>query len=1286
MIPKLHYLVIFFNLLSITLVFPQQGKLDVTFNTFDDGLQGDGFDNTVRTVSLQSDGKLIVGGDYLNFNGSSAPYLCRLYPDGSMDTSFVLGTNFNGKIYSSLIQPDGKIILGGSFQTFNETNVGRLIRLNSDGSQDTSFDTSIAVSSGIIYASAIQSDGKVIIVGSFTKYNGTNAYRVARILVNGDLDPTFVTGTGASGLVEEVQIQSDGKVLLAGSFVSFNEMTCNRIVRLNTDGSIDTTFTNGIGFDNKTSALDIQFDGKILVGGTFSTYNGVTANRIIRLNTDGSIDASFNSGSGFSNDGVSVIKIDPFGSIMVGGSFTGNYNGTAINRLVLLDSNGVIDPGFDIGSGPASATVYALTDSPDSSWFIGGSFSVFDSQNQGRLAKIDNTGLLDIGYLTAGVGFNNSVLKVISMANNKTMIFGGFTKYNGVSISRIARLLEDGSLDPLFNLSQTGANNTIKCATIQPDNKIIFAGSFTNYNGLVTNRIARILPDGTTDPDFSPGTAANGTIYSLALQPDGKIIIAGSFTSYNGTAAIRTARLLTDGTLDSSFNVSLGADATVETITIQPDEKIVLGGHFISFNGISKNRLVRLNMDGSIDSSFSLGSGFDKTVYSVALQSDNKLIIGGAFLNFDGISSKRIVRLNTNGSLDSSFTIGSGFSNGDIRTILVQADDALLLGGTFTGNYNGFSIMRMARLTSSGLYDDSFSVTLNNSIYSICFTPDNKALLGGNFNSVSGIAKHRIARIKLCTNSSVWNGINWSNGMPSPEKTIFFNENYPSLLSLNACSCVVSLGKTVSVQNGHTLGLIFEYSGLGSLVLENNASLYQSEDEIINTGIIHLKRETTPIFKSDYTYWSSPVSGQRLIDVSPNTTWNAFYSFEAIADDWLMKNPTEVMEKGIGYIIRGPDNFSTTNQVIYEATFSGVPNNGIVSVPIATTDTSNLIGNPYPSAINVDAFLIENAEIIDGTIYLWTHNTPITNNVYTADDYATYNLLGGVGTSAALNSGINNTKPDGKIASGQAFFTTGINGGGIANFRNGMRVVGQNSSFFKSSLIKKSNYLDGVEKNRLWLNLSNKKGAFKQILIGYASGASNNYDRLFDGESFGANQFIDFYSIIQDKNLTIQGKALPFEVTDQIFLGYSATTEGEYTIGIDQVDGLFTNQAVHIVDNITNTIFNLQNGDYTFNTESGTFNDRFKLGFLNKTLGNMNFENIKNWGSVEAKNNQIKINSLIDRIEKVLIYDLSGKQLYKNINLNSKELSILHLTSNEQPLFVKVILKNGTAFTSKIIY
>ncbi|MDR7209517.1 calcium-binding protein [Flavobacterium piscis] len=1275
------YLYIVILLFSITNS-AQQGKLDSDFNTFDDGFTGDGFDNTVRTLSLQSDGCLIVGGDYLNLNGKPLPSLCRLKADGIVDATFNLGTGFNGKIYTSYIQSDDKIILGGNFTGCNGVAVGRLIRLNTNGSHDVTFNTAMGAGNGIIYQIAQQSDGKIIIAGSFTTYNGTTVNRIARILPDGSLDPAFITGSGTSSNITTIQVQPDGKIILAGNFTAFNNVDANKIIRLNSDGSIDPTLNTGTGFNDDCTAMMLQTDGKILVGGKFTQYNGQTANRITRLNPDGSIDSGFLSGTGLSNGIVYTIKTDISGNIMLGGSFSHLYDGSEVNRLVLLNSNGTIKPDFDIGSGPASASVFALNDVVDGSWFIGGSFSVFDSKNQGRLAKIEGDGVHDIGYLTAGVGFDNSVLKVLPLSDTKTMVVGNFSKFNGISSSRVARIFSNGELDATFNSIQTGANNTIKAIAQQLDGKMILGGSFTVYNGTIYNRLVRIFADGEIDAGFISGDGCNGQVFAIAIQSDQKIIVAGNFTKYNGINSNRIVRLMQDGTIDAGFNTGLGADATIEAMLVQPNGKIVLAGRFNSFNGLPHPRIVRLNSDGNIDTDFSIGTGFDKNVYAMDLQSDGKIIVGGSFLSYNGASQKRILRLNPNGILDVTFESGTGFSNGDVRSILVQPDNRIVVGGTFSGNYNGHVSLRLLRLQAKGTYDASFIVSLNSTLYTMGFTADYKLMIGGNFNSVSGIAKHRIALLKLCNNSSKWDGLNWSNGIPSDEKELTFEDDYIFSASANACSCSIDSGKIVTVSGGRTLGLGFDYKGAGILVLEDTASLYQFDDEMINTGMIHIKRKSTPILKFDYTYWSSPVENQKLIDVSPNTLSDKFFSYDYDVKNWKQEIPSTAMIAGKGYIIRGPQDFSTTIPAIHEAVFKGIPTNGKITAAIGVLDSYNLIGNPYSSAIDADVFLNKNSEAIKGTLYFWTHNTALTNK-YNHNDYAVYNLLGGVGTRPALASGINETEPGGTIASGQSFFVQSIVAGEV-KFDNSMRIIEQNATFFKPGK-NKNNKKGKTEKNRIWLNLTNKEALFKQLLVGYAEGATDKYDVSFDGETFNGHQYVNFYSINENKNWVIQARGLPFPDADLIPLGYQTEIKGDFSISIDHLDGIFTNQSVFLEDKEKNVLHDLKKQSYDFSTEKGTYNDRFMLKFTDEKLDAQNQEFKNNSILVYQFQNQLRVKTATQQIQKVQVFDILGRLTLEE-NFNQDEIILNRLKPENQFIILKIYTVEGKIITEKVLF
>ena len=678
----------------------QQGKVDITFNAIDNGLKGDGFDKTIRTLSVQSDEKLIVGGDYLNLNGIPSLYLNRLEQDGTIDVGFNTGTGINGKVYDSHIQRDNKIIIAGSFTAFNGNSAGRLIRLNQDGSQDRTFNASIGATNGIIYKVCLQPDGKVIIVGSFTKYNNVTVNRIARIMPDGALDTSFITGSGSALNVTNVAIQADGKIIVSGNFSSFNGVAANKIARLLSDGRIDVSFNIGSGFNDDVNTMVLQPDGKIILGGKFTDYNGIISNRIIRLNNDATIDDNFLTGSGLSTDAVQIIKTDSFGNIMVGGSFKGFYDGTDVNRVFFLNANGTLKSNFDIGSGPGSASVLALANVADGSWYIGGSFSAFDGQNQGRLVKVNVDGEHDTSYLTAGIGFDNVVQKVVSLKDKKTMVFGNFTRFNGAFVSRINRLLEDGTIDGTFNTGKSGANNLIKTAALQVDGKIIIGGNFTKYNEVTSNRLVRILADGTIDNTFNIGSGFKSQVYAIAVE-DKKIIVAGNFTTYNDAPAGRIVRLLEDGSRDSDFNVGLGADAIIEALLIQADGKILVAGRFNTFNGQPFSRLVRLNYDGSIDSEFNIGAGFDKFIYALAIQSDQKIIVGGSFLSYDGYSQRRILRLNTNGSLDTTFESGVGFSNGEVLSLLVQPDNRILVGGTFSGTFKTNPSLRLIRLVKS---------------------------------------------------------------------------------------------------------------------------------------------------------------------------------------------------------------------------------------------------------------------------------------------------------------------------------------------------------------------------------------------------------------------------------------------------------------------------------------------------------------------------------------------------------------------------------------------------------
>ncbi|MCS6823177.1 MAG: T9SS type A sorting domain-containing protein [Cytophagaceae bacterium] len=297
-----------------------------------------------------------------------------------------------------------------------------------------------------------------------------------------------------------------------------------------------------------------------------------------------------------------------------------------------------------------------------------------------------------------GDGANGVIYALALQSDGKVLIGGDFTSYNGTARNRIARLNADGSLDPTFTPG-TGANNYISAISLQSDGKILIGGNFTSYNGTGRNRIARLNADGSLDPTFTPGTGANGEVHSISLQSDGKILIGGHFTSYNGTARNYIARLNANGSLDPTFTPGTGANGEVRSISLQSDGKVLIGGWFTSYNGTGRNFIARLNADGSLDATFNPGTGANSGIYAIALQSDGKVLIGGNFTSYNDTGRNRIARLNANGSLDPTFNPGTG-ANNTIYAIALQSDGKVLIGGTFT-NYNGIGRNRIARIAKS---------------------------------------------------------------------------------------------------------------------------------------------------------------------------------------------------------------------------------------------------------------------------------------------------------------------------------------------------------------------------------------------------------------------------------------------------------------------------------------------------------------------------------------------------------------------------------------------------------
>ena len=385
----------------------------------------------------------------------------------------------------------------------------------------------------------------------------------------------------------------------------------------------------------------------------------------------------------------------------------------------------------------ANGPVYTTTLLTDWKYLVWGAFSWYNGTATNRITRLNNNGTIDTSFNSGGQRANNIVRTTQQQSNGKYIIWGNFTWYDGVSINRIARLNTDWSLDTTFNPG-SWLNTTVISTFLQSDDKVIIMWSFTNFSGTVRNRIARLNTDGTLDTTFNPGTLANATVYNLVQQPDTKYIVGGHFTTFNWTARTRIARITTWGVLDLTFGATTGANNYISSMALQPDGRIIVGWLFTWYNSLPINRIARLTSWWLLDTTFNSGGvGANELIWSVRLQSDGKILIWGAFTAYNWVPVSGIARLHPDGSLDTTFNPGWLWANSDVyrNGMILQSDGKILIWGNFSwynGTWVGYitrlwyfttgAITAPTKLSSGTITDTTFTITWTSNIYATWVT------------------------------------------------------------------------------------------------------------------------------------------------------------------------------------------------------------------------------------------------------------------------------------------------------------------------------------------------------------------------------------------------------------------------------------------------------------------------------------------------------------------------------------------------------------------------------------
>lgn len=522
--------------------------------------------------------------------------------------------------------------------------------------------------------------------------------------------------------------------------------------------------------------------------------------------------------------------------------------------------------------------------------------------------------------------------------------------------------------------------------------------------------------------------------------------------------------------------------------------------------------------------------------------------------------------------------------------------------------------------------------------------------------------------------------------------TLFFS----AIISAQNGTLKVETTGSIKVFTTASLTVNEKITNLGdgnNFILKTDANLIQISN-VENTGYITAERAITELKNSaaavDYVYWGSPVLGQQTIGsggFSPGTPSNRFYSYSE-SNDRFYATGDPTFTPGKGYAVRAEDGLGSPYDKKY--IFKGTPNNGDINFsiikspdnPVGTVHGYNLIGNPYPSNINFSELYAGNNQggnnpLIYNTAYFWTNATYQQyqqGSGYGGNNYAVWNATGGSnGTSPA-----GTPKPNGIIKVGQGFIVQKINEGSAPLiFKNAYGVkklrVTDPASFYQKG---------GAEKNRFWLNLIAPSQLVNSQLIGYIEGGSNGYEQDYDAEAFG--NFSDlFYSVLPNKKLVIQGKNVNFSEDDKVTLGANFFQTGSYTIALDQPEGIFVStQDIYLKDNLKRTVTNLSEGSYQFQSSAGDTATRFEIIYKPESFLATD-EETNSSIQVYRKANIFIINSPIDKILELELYDTSGKLLLKK-KPNATDLEIDGSTLVQGVYLIKIKTKNSV-LTKRII-
>ena len=1079
-----------------------------------------------RVITIDNTGSSIGAGSSLTLNGSTGTGV------RSMTIDFT-GTNRSMAIAGTLNVTDTGD--GSEYDATNSVTTVTGTFINSGGTI-TSTAANLSFSSGGSYQHDI--NGSTIPTATWNASSNCNIVGIGATAPGG-LGQTFGNFTwncnGQSGAINN--IVSSGLNTIVGDFTisSTNGQTLN----FNTSGT-NRTVTVGGNFSLTSGAVDfasgvgttnMNVAGNVSVTGAAtlvtSTTNAATVNGAFVMNGSGTRTLNFTTPTNVTY--MNYIVNSGTTVQLLGGVLLNKNDNPPFRGTFTVNSGGVLDCGTQVISGSTPIAANAIFN-------LNSGGKIITSNATGVQGSVVTTNITPTFNSGASYEFRGAATGVFTLTTANTIT--GILTFNRAAGVTINQNFITSTLALTSGAVTTGSNSIT----------IASGGTYTggSVNDYVNGTLRRVYP--------SPASLVFPVGKSGVYRP-----VTFQYTALTGTSTVTVEQFESalTGTLPAGVNLNnartwdisqTGGSAFTYKVTLDPTGDTPTG-----------TVVMLKKQSGTITSNAATSPNYTNTTGFTTLTGTNNFTLGSD------------CAVTATAGADQAACLGS--------SVTLAANTPLVGSGAWT--VSGPSVLT-SQFSSTTNPTAVFTAAGGAGVYTLTWTVTNGACSAADSVAIN------------VGDSTTWNGTSWSNGTPDATKAAIFTGNFTIGADMEACSLTVTSGAIVSVTSGFNVTLNGAITvASGSFTLGNNANLIQLTD-VANSGNIVVKRNTKALKRLDYTLWSSPVAAQNLQTFSPGTLATRFYTYTTSSNLYseVASPSTTNFSVGTGYLIRLPNAFPTT-PTIWPGSFTGVPNNGTYTVGltnIAAGQRFNAIGNPYPSAIDLDEFVADNSTQITGTIYLWRK----TNNTLTSPGYCTWTA------GTYVSNGEDQTVPNDAsfvdiLSTGQGFIVEATATGTSVEFNNSQRIADNNNQFFRTQ---------NIERNRMWLNLTKTGGGFYQTAVGYITGATQGVDS-FDGKYFNDGT-MTLNSIINNENYVIQGRSLPFDDTDVVPLSLTVAAAGEYTISIDHLDGFFSgDQRIFLKDNTTNSLYDLKEASYTFTTAAGTFANRFSIVYRNPRESNI---------------------------------------------------------------------------------